>query len=164
LAALAQRSVWQTVPGAVVSEVTSLDALLRAALAPARYRALLATIFAGLALLLTAVGLAGLTARAVATRLREFCIRMALGATPARALGLAFAATFGAVAAGLVAGLLIAPLVMRALGAYLFGISGRDAVTYTTTAVTALIVCALATLAATRRLRRVELAVVLRGE
>ena len=164
LASAAERAVWAAVPGATVSEVSSLDALMDRALAPARYRALIAGIFAGLALLITAVGLAGLTARGVAHRLRELCIRMALGATPRRALSLAMAGGMGAVLVGLIAGVALAPLAGRLLGEYLYGVSGRDGATYGATALVALGVCVLSTLAATRRLRTADLSAVLRSD
>jgi putative ABC transport system permease protein len=164
LALAAERAAWSAVPGATVSEVAPLDALVDQALAPARYRALLAGIFAGLALLITAVGLAGLTARGVAHRLRELCIRMALGATPRRALTLAMAGGVGAVLVGLIAGVALSPLAGRLLSEYLYGVSGRDGATYGATALVALGVCVLSTLAATKRLRAADLSTVLRSD
>ena len=115
LAPVAQRAVWRTVPGATVSEVTSLDRLVERALAPARYRALLATIFAAIALLITAVGIAGLTARGVAKRMRELSIRMALGATPLRAVAIAVSSSTVPVIGGLITGIILAPSTSRFL-------------------------------------------------
>lgn len=164
LGVAAQRAIWAAVPGTTVSEVTPLDALVDRALAPARYRMLLAAIFAALALLLTAVGLAGLTARGVSSRLRELCIRMALGATRQTALAAALAGGFRAVLIGLALGALLSPLAARLLADYLYGISNRDALTYAATIILALGVCALATLTATKRLRDADIATVLRSD
>ena len=84
-----------------------MDELMTRALAPGRYRAALATLFAVLALALTAVGVAGLAARGVAARLPELCIRMALGATQRRAVSLVVRASLGATAIGIAMGLLV---------------------------------------------------------
>jgi len=164
LASAAERAAWAAVPGATISEVSPLDALVTQALAPARYRALVAGIFAWLALLITAVGLAGLTARGVAQRLKELCIRMAVGATPGRALSLAMAGGIGAVVVGLVIGVALSPLAGRLIGDYLYGVSRRDGLTYAGTALVALGVCTVSTLAATRRLRTADLSTVLRSD
>jgi len=164
LAPAAERLIWDKVPGTTVYEVTTLDALFERALAPARYRTLLAGIFASLALVLTAVGLAGLTARSVSSRLRELCIRMALGATRRRALAAALSGGVGAVVTGLVTGVIMAPFTARLLSDYLYGISPRDALTYAATTLTALATCLLATGAAARRLREADLATVLRSD
>jgi len=45
-ASAAQRAVWTAVPGATISEVTSMERLMSRALAPGRYRAVLAGLFA----------------------------------------------------------------------------------------------------------------------
>ena len=164
LASAAERLIWDMIPGTTVYEVTTLDALFDRALAPGRFRMLLAGIFASLALLLTAVGLAGLTARSVSSRLRELCIRMALGATRRRALTAALSGGVGAVIAGLVAGAVAAPFTARLLSEYLYGISPRDLLTYAATILVALATCSLATIAAARRLREADLATVLRSD
>lgn len=160
----ARRIVWATVPGATVSQVTSTQELMAHALAPGRYRALVAGICATLALLLTAVGVAGLAARGVAIRLRELCIRMALGATPRRALMLAIGRGVSAIGAGMIAGLLVTPFTSRWLAEYLYQVAVGDGATYAATCVITMTVCVSATVLATKRLRRADLASTLRND
>ena len=160
----ARRTIWATVPGATISQVTTSQELMRRALAPGRYRAVVAGIFATLALLLTAVGVAGLAARGVAIRLRELCIRMALGATPRRALMLAIGRGVSAIAVGMLGGLLVAPFTSRWLAEYLYQVAVGDALTTAATCIITLTVCVSATIMATTRLRRADLATTLRND
>lgn len=162
LASEAQRVVWSAVPGATVSDVASMDQLMSIALAPGRYRAALASLFAVLALTLTAVGVAGLAARGVSARLPELCIRMALGATYQRMVSLVVRSGLGATAVGIAGGLLITPFISRWLGDYLFDVGARDMLSYVGTSAITAAVCVGVTLLATRRLRRADLASVLR--
>jgi len=162
IASAAQRAVWTTVPGATISEVNSMERLMSRALAPGRYRAVLASLFATIALTLTAVGVAGLAARGVATRLPELCIRIALGATPARVLALATSRGLGATLAGIVVGLLVTPFTSRWLADYLFQVPVSDVASYALTFSLTAIICLVATVLATTRLRRADLSAILR--
>jgi ABC-type antimicrobial peptide transport system permease subunit len=162
LASSAIRAVWAASPGATVSQTATGDALLAKAIAPGRYRATLSSLFAGMALILTAVGVAGLIARGVAGRLRELCIRMAVGATPRRAFMLAAVRGIGAVCAGIVIGLTITPFTSRWLSDYLYDARPSDWQAVFMTIASTLAVCACATFVATKRLRRVDLASELR--
>jgi predicted permease len=161
-AGAARRATWDAVPGATISEVASMDQLTNIALAPSRYRAALASLFALLALTLTAVGVAGLAARGVAARLPELCVRMALGATHQRVVALVVRGGLGATAAGIAAGLSITPFTSRWLADYLFDVGARDTSSYVATSVLTGVVCIGVTLLATRRLKRADLASVLR--
>ena len=158
LAPAAVRAVWAASPGSTVSQNATGDALVARAIAPGRYRATLASLFAGMALLLTAVGVAGLIARGVAGRLRELCIRMAVGATPSRAFVLAASRGIGAICVGVAAGLAITPFTSRWLAEYLYDARASDWQAVFTTILATMVVCAGATFVATKRLRRVDLA------
>jgi putative ABC transport system permease protein len=154
--------VWATVPGATVSEVTSMERLMARALAPGRYRVILAGLFAVLALALTAVGVAGLAARGVATRLEELCVRMALGASPRRAIVLAIRRGLLATMGGIVIGLIVTPFTSRWLADYLYEVPTGDLLSYALTCLVTAGVCVAATVLATKRLRGVDLAAILR--
>jgi predicted permease len=162
LARTLERAIWDAAPGVTIAEVNSMDQLIARALAPARYRAALATLFAALALVLTTVGVAGLAARSVASRLPELCIRMALGATHERVLSLVVRSGMAATFAGIVGGLLLAPFTSRRLADYLFQIDTRDVVSYAATSIITALACIGVTILATRRLRHADLASVLR--
>jgi predicted permease len=86
--------------------------------------------FAGVALLLAAVGLHGLLAFTVAARGRELGIRLALGATRARILGLVLGRTLVLTASGVAAGVVVAAWAARALQSLLFGVAPGDGRVY----------------------------------
>jgi putative ABC transport system permease protein len=160
----ASRAIWQAVPGSTVAEVASMDELRDRQLAEQRYRVLLGTIFSMMALVITAVGVAGLTARAAASRLKELCLRMALGETRAGAVLLTMQRAVGAVLFGMIAGLVITPIAAQRLSEYLFEVDAMDPATYlTVAAVMAACSVAVAALSA-RRLLGADLAMTLRRD
>jgi len=88
--------------------------------------ATLAGLFGGVALLLAAVGLYGVTAYTVAQRTNEIGIRMALGADEARVIDLVLRGAFARVVAGLVIGVPVAIGAGRLISAQLYGVSFWD--------------------------------------
>src|SRR5215207_881689 len=104
----------------------TMDQILAGPLAQPRLGALLASSFGIVALLLAAIGLFGVMASLVRDRTREFGIRMALGASPAR-VRMAVLRQAGLVAgAGAVVGLATALATSRLVAALLFGVSPTD--------------------------------------
>jgi predicted permease len=91
-----------------------------------RWPALISTGFAGVALLLSAVGLYGLLAYLVTERTREIGIRMALGCTGRSIFDLVLREGASLVAVGFLVGALGAFLVRRVLDAQLFGVRAMD--------------------------------------
>jgi putative ABC transport system permease protein len=154
----AQRAVWDAMPSVTLAEVTTFDALRDRALAPSRYRTLLASIFAVLAVAMTLVGVAGLAARAIASRKTELCIRMALGATTGGARMLAIRGPLLAALVGVVIGTIVAAVTSRWLAAYLYEVRPTNGFTYGATLVFVASASVLAALAATRGVGRVDLA------
>jgi predicted permease len=88
--------------------------------------ATLAGLFGGVALLLAAVGLYGVTAYTVAQRTNEIGIRMALGADKARVIDLVLRGAFARVIAGLAIGVPVAIGAGRLISAQLYGVSFWD--------------------------------------
>ncbi len=116
-------------PALPIAELRTLDDQLDRALQNERLLAVLATAFAGLAILLAVVGLYGVTSFVVTRRTREIGIRMALGATRGAALWLVVRDT----AAMVIAGVAMAVPVVWGLGRLvenqLFGVGATDAAT-----------------------------------
>ena len=127
--------------------VRSVQTLRAAALettARYRFRAVLVTTFAGLALVLAVIGLFGVLAHAIQQRRREFGIRLALGATPAGVLALVMGDASKVIAVGLAVGLAGAAATVRAMSAFLFGVEPFDPVTFGGSAALLAVVAAVA--------------------
>ena len=96
---------------------------------PRLYSALLAG-FAVAALTIAGVGLFGVLSFSVAQRSRELAVRSALGASPASLLRLVLRQGLTLTSVGLVTGMSVSLAMAEALGQRLYGVSGRDPVTY----------------------------------
>lgn len=90
----------------------------------------LLTIFAGLALVLAAIGIFGVMSQGVSERNHEIGIRMAVGASPLRALGMVLREAVVLAGVGIGAGLLGALALTRLLAGWLFGITSTDLFTF----------------------------------
>jgi putative ABC transport system permease protein len=148
--------------GAVVSRLTTMNALLATSIAEERYRALLSSVFGFSALLLSAIGIYGIAARSVTDRLREFGVRSALGATPRNIRILVLGQSARLVGLGLLLGIPTALVTSRAIGAMLYGVS--PAAPHTFVMVTAVLAAAasMGTFVPVHRAGRVDPAVALR--
>jgi len=108
----------------------TLDDYVIDAVAQPRFNALLLSLFAGLALVLTAVGLYGVLAYAVALRTREIVIRMALGARRGDILRMVVRRGLALALTGVGIGLLAALLTTRLLRGLLFHVAPTDPATF----------------------------------
>ncbi|HTP31249.1 MAG TPA: FtsX-like permease family protein [Candidatus Acidoferrales bacterium] len=117
-----------------------------------------------LALLLTAIGVYGLLAFAVASRTSEIGTRMALGASCANVLALVLKQGAGLIAAGLLLGLAGALAVTRSLSTLLFGVQATDPYTFAAVAVLLLAVGLAASYFPARRAMKVDPMTALRYE
>ena len=119
--------------------------------------------FAGIALLITAAGLAGVIAFSVNQRSQEFGVRMALGASRASVLQLVLGQGLRLVLLGLVLGGVAAVALSSTVRALLFDTEPTDVPTFAGVAVVLAIVALLACLLPARRASSVDPLVVLRG-
>jgi putative ABC transport system permease protein len=164
LASAVRQAVWSVDPEQPVIDVLSMEQILDKEVWQRRVQGSLLTVFAGLALLLSAVGLYGVLAQSVGERLPEFGLRMALGASPASLLGSVVVRGLALAAAGLVVGLAGAIGLSRLVAAFLFGVTATDPATYAAAAVVLLLTAAFASYVPGRRAMRVDPAVALRQE
>ena len=113
-----------------LAKVRPMTAYIERAEAPATLTALLAAVFAVLALLLAAVGIYGVVYYSVSRRMKEMGVRMALGARRADVLRLVMREGLALAAIGILLGIAGAILVARQLHGLLYGISDADPLTY----------------------------------
>jgi ABC-type antimicrobial peptide transport system permease subunit len=117
-------------PTLVVSNVRQIQTALAESLARERISALMSTTFGVMGLLLAALGLYGLLAYLVVERTKDIGIRIALGARLARIAGSIVAGGLALVGLGAAIGVAGSLLLLRPLGALLFGVTPYDLPTY----------------------------------
>jgi ABC-type antimicrobial peptide transport system permease subunit len=133
-------------------------------LGPRRFAVTLLSLFAAIALFLAALGLYGIISYSVSLRTQEIGIRMALGARRLEVLSMVVGQGMRLVAAGVVAGLIIAFALGAFLSRQLFEVSAFDPLTITVMVVVMAAVAVLATYIPARRAANVEPIVALRYE
>jgi putative ABC transport system permease protein len=147
-----------------LTSVRVFDEYISRSLARARFNTLLLSIFAGTALLLTAIGIYGVMAYSVSRRTNEIGIRIALGAGKNSIFRLVVGQAMALVGISLIVGLVGAFAATRILNSLLFGVGASDPVTFVAIV---LLVSAVAFIAAwlpARRATRVDPIIALRAE
>jgi predicted permease len=159
-----RRAVWSIDPELPIPAIGTATSALGASLAMPRFYALLLGSFAGLALLLAAVGTYGVVAHSVARRTREMGIRIALGAQP-REVGVMVARDgLTAVTLGLAAGIAAGVTASRLIRGLLWGVEPLDPVTCAAVAATLVTVAGLAIAVPSRRAMRADPVASLRAD
>jgi putative ABC transport system permease protein len=148
----------------IVADVMTLDDVARVATSRHRFRAVAVVTFAGLALVLAMIGVFGVMAYSVQQRMREFGVRMALGATRTDMLQLVLGGAAAVVAAGVAIGLLVAALVSRFLETVLFGVRPLDPATFGLVVAVLALAAALSTAIPAWRTTRVSPATIMQAE
>lgn len=120
--------------------------------------------FAGVAMLLAAIGLYGVMASVMSERTREIALRLALGATPARVMRMVIRQLAIMATAGIATGLVIALVATRHLQPLLFGVTRTDATTYGVTALLLVVVTMLSGYVPARLVTRIDPVEALRSE
>ncbi len=157
-------AVHQVDPETPVVGVVTMQCLISASLSPQRFNVLLLGAFAGLALVLAAVGIYSVLSYSVRRRVREIGIRMALGATPSDVLQMVVADGMKPILLGVALGLAIAFALSRVVTSLIYGVRATDPLTFAGVALLLVAVGLLATILPAHRATRVEPVRTLREE
>jgi putative ABC transport system permease protein len=134
-------------PEQPVGEIRTMVQRLEGELASQRFSALLLGLFAGVAVLLAAVGIYSVLSYIVRGRSREIGIRTALGASTADVLRLVISKGMGPALVGIAVGTIAALAAAKVLETLVFGVSASDPLTLAGAAATLALVALIASLA-----------------
>ena len=147
-----------------VREVMTLDDVASVATARHRFRAVLVTMFAGLAMVLAMVGVFGVLAFAVQQRARDFGVRRALGASTGDVLRLVAGSATRVIGTGAVIGLVLSTIWGRLLATMLFGVRPLDPMTFASVLIVVVLTAVVSAAAPAWRATRIDPAAALRAD
>jgi len=156
IAPAVQREVRALEPDQPVSDIRTMNQVMSEWVARSRFNTMLLGLFAGLATLLSAVGIFGVMNYSVALRTREIGLRLAVGAQPRQVLLLILKQGFWLTIAGVVLGLAAAFALTRLLSGLLFGVAAVDVTTFASISLLLVIVSLLACYLPARRAMRID--------
>ena len=151
-------------PAIAVNEAQTMEGVLGGELARRRFAMALLGAFAAIALVLAVVGIYGVVAYSVTTRMQELGVRVALGARAEQIIGLVMGQGVGMAVIGLVFGTVGAAALSRLLRGLLYGVAPLDLATFTAAPALLLVATALACWVPARRASRVDPVEALRAE
>jgi putative ABC transport system permease protein len=164
LAAAARQVITKLDPNLPIYDIKPFGEYVSDSMAQPRFNGALLGVFAGVALLLTAIGLYGVIAYSVTQRTQEIGIRMALGARPDDVLRLIVGQGMALVAIGVVLGLGGAFAASRLIRGLLFDIGATDPLTFASVAALIMLIALLACYIPARRAMKVDPMIALRCE
>jgi putative ABC transport system permease protein len=157
-------AIRQLDPSLPVADVRTMEDVVGGAMSTPRFTSVLLSIFAALALTLSAVGIYGVLSYVVSRRTREIGIRVAIGAGRGQVLKMVFGSGISLALAGIAAGLVLAFGVTRLLRGLLHGVTPADPLTFTAVAIVLTGVAALASVVPAWRASRVDPVIALKSE
>jgi putative ABC transport system permease protein len=164
LASVARQAIHSVDSAQLVSRVMPLEEYVALSVQGRRFALILIGAFAVIALLLSVVGIYGVTAYTVAQRTREIGIRMAMGAQHSEVTGLLLREGMALVGAGAVLGVAASLVLTRFLASMLFDVTPTDPVIFALVVALLIVVAAAACWIPARRAMRVDPMVALRYE
>ncbi len=164
LSAAVKREMAGLDPTLPITDISSLEQVVSQSVAPQRFNMLLIGMFAGLGLLLAAVGIYGVMSYNVAQRTNEIGIRIALGARAGDVISLILKRGLLLALIGVAIGLAGALALTRVMKNFLFGVSPTDPLSFAGVAVLLVGVALLACFLPARRAAKVDPLVALRSE
>ena len=151
-------------PRLPVSEVRTMRDIVGAAIGAQRFAMDTLGVFGLVALLLSAIGIFGIVSQVVASRLHEFGIRAALGATPRDLMAIALRTGVRQATTGLTIGIVAALVVTRVLQSLLHGVTPSDPLTFAIVVAVTGLVAVIASAVPAGKAARIDPNAVLRGE
>ncbi|HKS73827.1 MAG TPA: ABC transporter permease [Terriglobales bacterium] len=164
LVAAAGTSLLSVDPNVPIASVKTMDAILSGSIGRWRFNTMVLGIFAGLALLLAAVGLYGVLSYSVAQRIHEIGIRTALGAEKGDVLRMIIGQGLKLAFIGVAIGIAGALVLTRFLSSLLYGVKPTDPLTFAAVSLILIAVALLACYIPARRAAKVDPMVALRYE
>ena len=156
IAPAVQREIRSLDPNQPVSDVRTMEQVMSEWVSRSRFNTLLLGLFAGLATLLSAVGIFGVMNYSVALRTRELGLRLAIGAQPRQVLLLVLKQGLLLTILGVVVGLGAALALTRLLSGLLFGVEAIDISTFTMISLLLILVSLFACYLPARRAMRID--------
>jgi predicted permease len=157
-----REAIYSIDPQQPADRFRTLDDVRASALESPRLTAILIGLFAALALVITAAGMAGVIAFSVNQRTQEFGLRMALGAQRGAVLGMVLRQGLRLVVIGLAIGVVGALLIANVMTAILFGVEPTDTLTFVVVSAVLVAVAAVACLVPAGRAASVDPMIALR--
>jgi predicted permease len=164
LASPVREIIRQMDPSLPVADVRLMEDVVGSALSTPRFMSVLLTIFAALALTLSAIGIYGVLSYVVSRRTREIGIRVAIGAGRGRVLTMVLGGGVSLALLGIGAGLVLAFGVTRLLSGLLHGVTPADPLTFVVVTCALTGVAILASAVPAWRASRVDPVIALRSE
>ena len=163
MAAAARRAIAEFDPNLALASMRTMDQVVARSVKPERSQTLLMGTFGVVALLLSVIGIYGVTSQLVTTRMHEIGVRMTLGARPRQILGQLMREGLWQTLTGLLIGLAAGAWLMRLGRALLYGVEPWDPATLAAVSAVLLVAALAAFLVPSRRAMRVDPATTLRA-
>jgi len=164
LAPLVRSTIWDVDNRVTIRRLSSMADLVSDSVSEPRFRTLLLSLLAGIAVALSMIGVYAVISNSVLQGTREIGVRMALGADPAAVLRQVVGHGLRLSALGVVIGLGVALVATRVLESYLYEVSTTDPITFVVVALLVVGVATLSTLIPARRATRIDPMVALRAD
>jgi len=164
VASLMRKAIYAADADTAIDRVQTLEHVRSDAVASPRLTAILLAMFAGLALVITAAGIAGVMSLSVSQRKHELGVRLALGATPANVLRMVMGQGMSFVLLGLSIGVAGALLLGRLMSALLFSVLPTDPIAFVAVSAVLILVAAAACFVPARRVTSIDPMIALRSE
>ena len=161
---LAKAAIQTVEPRALVSDERWMNERIDASLSSPRFRTLIVSTFAGLALLMALIGIYGVMSFGVSQRIREMGVRVALGASPAALMRHVTGSGLKMILPGLGVGIVAIMAGGRLLSSFLFGVQPGDPVTVFAVAGISLVLAIAACMVPARRAAVADPIMVLKAE